>query len=234
MATTIQPTEFAREKGLEPADFSEACRNGETEYAGFPIGDWTVRDEGGGVYLRVPDSVVSQPQESSSNAGNRRSNPDGNALGLRTAQTTEMAEAVDNNAAPVSANLGASYAVGSLSEAVRENPEIIETIADVAALLGSGGLGLSATEEGEKYRFAKVGATALGGFGAYKLIRHLCEQNDRQTDMEERQQRHQIQQEKQTSKSLPRGRGDGVSRSRGDGRPSVNLSRRNRGTGKAR
>jgi hypothetical protein len=56
----------------------------------------------------------------------------------------------------------------------------------------------------------KVGGAAAGGFAIYKLVRHLCEQDDRKTDMAERQQRHQIQQEKNQQKTLPEKRGDGA------------------------
>jgi hypothetical protein len=210
MATPLKPSEFAQLVGLEPTDVREACKSGEQEYAGYPIGDWYA---GGGSALRlnVPDRLVDAHSSGrGSGSTQRRDNPSGDTLPSNGMQVTEMAEAVDNNAAPVSANVSAAYAVGSMSDAVRENPEIMETIADVAVVLGAGGLALAATEDGESYRAAKVGGAAAGSFAAYKLIRHLCEQNDRATDMAEREQRHQIQQEKQENKSLPRERGDGA------------------------
>jgi hypothetical protein len=208
--------------GVEPTDFCKACRNGETEYAGYPIGDWLV-GHGNSVRLNVPDKLVEK--QGSTRVGSskvRRDNPSGLTVASTDEnQVTEMAEAVDNNAAPVSANIGAAYAVGSMSDAVRENPEIMETIADVAVVLGAGGLALAATEDGESHRAAKVGGAAAGSFAIYKLIRHLCEQDDRRTDMAEREQRHNIQQEKkaeQETKALPK--------SRGDGAPAVDLNGR--------
>ena len=207
MATTVQPTEFARAKGLNQADFSEACRNGETEYANYPIGEWTVRDAQGGVYLRVPDSVMESAQSPSSSS---RSNPTDQLANLGAAKTeTNWPEAAKEAGPPVAANLGASHAVASMSDAVKENPEIAETIADVVALLGSGGLGLAATEDGEDYRAAKVGGIAVAGFGIYKFLRHKAEQADRRTDMAERKQRHQMQKENQTRR-VPAARGDGA------------------------
>lgn len=207
MATTVQPTEFAKAKGLNTADFCEACRNGESEYAGFPVGNWTVRDERGAVYLRVPDSVMDQAQSPSSSS---RVNPTEQLAGRGADQTgTTWPEAAKEAGPPVAANLGASHAVASMSDAVKENPEIAETIADVVALLGSGGLGLAATEDGEDYRAAKVGGIAVAGFGIYKFLRHKAEQANRRTDMAEREQRHQMQRENQTRK-VPKARGDGA------------------------
>lgn len=219
MATSLTPSEFANLVGVEPADFCKACRNGVSEYAGYPVGDWLV-GRGSSVRLNVPDQLVEKHSSNrrKGSSSTRRDNP--NPVDLNPAidnsQVTEMAEAVNNNAAPVSANMSAAYAVGSMSDAVRENPEIMETIGDVIVTLGAGGLALAATEDGESYRAAKVTGAAAGGFAVYKLIRHLCQQENRQTDMAEREQRHQIQQEKtREPKALPEKRGDGA--------PSVTL-----------
>ena len=208
MATTVQPTEFARAKGLNQSDFSEACRNGETEYANYPIGEWTVRDAQGGVYLRVPDSVMENGGAAASSEP--RSNPVKELAKVRDVQSeTTWPDAVKEAGPAVSANAGGAYAVASMSEAVKENPEIAETIADTIALLGSGALGVAATEEGEDYRAAKVGGMTVAGFGIYKLVRHMAEQSDRRTDMAEREQRHQIQQENQRER-MPSPKGDGA------------------------
>lgn len=207
MAASIQPTEFAQRKGLNAADFAEACEDGEQEYAGYPIGSWTVRDRGS-VYLRVPDSVMESDGAGSSSQP--RSNPVGKLAKMHSGDSeTTWAEAAKETAPAVSANASGAYAVASMSEAVKENPEIAETIADTVALLGSGALGVAATEEGEDYRAAKVGGMTVAGFGIYKLIRHMAEQSDRRTDMAEREQRHQIQQE--NKQEIPKRRGDGAS-----------------------
>jgi len=69
----------------------------------------------------------------------------------------------------------------------------MEDVVDGVALLGSAGLAYATAEEGE---VLKAGATAAGLFAAFKGIRFLCEQGDRQTDMAERHQRHQIQKDR--------------------------------------
>lgn len=212
MATPVRPSKLARILGFEPADFCEACRNGAQEYNGYPIGDWLVRD-GKNVYLNVPDELIDGRADgrSSGTPPQQRGNPSSGLEGMpeATSDTTKMAEAVDNNAAPVSANVSAAFAADAMSDAVRENPELFETLTDLVALLGGGGLGIAATEEGEDNRVWKVGGTALGSFAAWKILRYVCEQGDRRTDMAEREQRHRIQEEKQTQK-MPAHRGDGA------------------------
>jgi hypothetical protein len=97
-------------------------------------------------------------------------------------------------APPVSANAGAAYASGKMAETLKEQPQLMEDFADITALLGAGGLAY-ATSEGDSV--VKAGATAVGMFAVWKILRHACSQSDRQTDMRERAQRAQIQQQKQ-------------------------------------
>jgi hypothetical protein len=112
----------------------------------------------------------------------------------QTSSAKTTGAALADAAPPVSANAGAAYAAGRFAETVKEQPQVMSDVVDGAALLGSAGLAYSTAEEGD---VVKAGMTAAGLFGAFKLIRHACEQGSRQTDMQERQQRAQIQQKRQ-------------------------------------
>jgi len=193
MPTPVRPDKFARAAGFDPYDLTEAVQSGEDEFAGLPIGDWR---QNGGEYLNVPDDYAEQIGLSPTNG---RSNPS------QAVQQTETAlagtpdkpnwpEAARDAAPPVSANAGAAYAAGKFADTVKEQPQVMEDVVDGAALLGSAGLAYATAEEGE---VVKAGATAAGLFAAFKGIRYLCEQGNRRTDMAERQQRHQIQQQRQ-------------------------------------
>ena len=73
----------------------------------------------------------------------------------------------------------------------------MEDFADTAALLGSAGLAYATAEEGD---VVQAGATAAGMFAAWKLLRHMSTQQDRRTDMKERQQRAQIQDDRRQNR----------------------------------
>lgn len=216
MSTPIKPSQLAQALDLDGADFCEACRRGEAEYAGYPIGDWLVHDSSG-VRLNVPDKLLEHHGVS---RGNARSNPSGNngsnpsVLEPLTDQgQTTMADAVKDTAAPVSANAGAAYTMGRFAPVVRDHPEIMDVIMDGVVIIGSGGVGLAATDEGEDYRAAKVGGTMLASFAVWKLLRYWTNQGDRRTDMAERQQRAEIQenrQRRQQPQRTQRRRGDSV------------------------
>jgi hypothetical protein len=214
MATPIKPSQLANVLDVERADFCEACRNGEADYAGYPIGDWLVHDGHGSVHLNVPDELLRkqgvrpssvETPSSSSGLAARRDNPAGTMKQQANQQLGQanMADAVRDSGPHMTANAAAGYAVGEMSGAVRENPEIMEVMCDVGVILGSGGIGLAATDEGDPSRYLKVLATMGGGYGVYKLLRHLASQDDRRTDMAERQQRHEIQQDKQQRQVPP-------------------------------
>jgi hypothetical protein len=192
MPTPIQPDTFARAAGFDPTDLVEAVQSGEDDYAGLPIGSWR---QNGGEYLNVPDDYARQLGFT---PGNGRSNP---SEAMQSAESAASGSPDDPNwpeaareaAPPVSANAGAAYTAGRFAETVREQPQVMEDVVDGAALLGSAGLAYATAEEGE---VLKAGATAAGLFAAFKGIRYLCEQGDRQTDMAERHQRYQIQKDR--------------------------------------
>jgi hypothetical protein len=193
MPTPVKPDKFARAAGFDPYDLTEAVQSGEDEFAGLPIGDWR---QNGGEYLNLPDDYAEQIGISPTNG---RSNPSQVVQQAETAlagtpDKPNWPEAARDAAPPVSANAGAAYAAGKFADTVREQPQVMEDFVDGAALLGSAGLAYATAEEGE---VLKAGATAAGLFAAFKGIRYLCQQGDRQTDMAERQQRHQIHQQRQ-------------------------------------
>jgi hypothetical protein len=202
MPTPIQPDNLARAAGYDPVDFVEAVQTGEDDFAGLPIGSWR---QNGGEYLSVPDDYASQlgfdPENSRSNPGSDLIEEARGTLAGRD-QGQAPGGGIADAAPPVSANAGAAYAAGQFADTVREQPQIMGDVADVAALLGSAGLAYATAKEGQ---VLKAGATAGGLFAAFKGLRYICEQGDRKTDMAERQQRHQIQQqrEQQRPKSLP-------------------------------
>lgn len=193
MPTPIQPDKFARAAGFDPTDFVNAVQNGEDDFAGIPIASWR---QNGGEYLNVPDDYAERLGFTPANTTqNGRSNPETLTLdAAATQQKGDWAKAAREAAPPVSANAGAAYTAGKFADTVKEQPQIMEDVVDGAALLGSAGLAYATADEGEP---VKAAASAAGLFAAFKGIRYLCEQGDRQTDMEEREQRHQIQQEKQ-------------------------------------
>jgi len=201
MPTPIQPDKLARAAGFDPTDFVQAVQNGEEDFAGLPIGSWR---QNGGEYLSVPDDYAEQLGFTPENS---RSNPTVPSL-LDNAEQKDLgspnwSKAVKDAAPPVSANAGAAYTAGKFADTVKEQPQVMEDVVDGAALLGSAGLAYATAEEGEA---VKAGATAAGLFAAFKLIRHACNQGDRQTDMQERQQRHQLQQQNQRQMGRPQQR----------------------------
>lgn len=203
MPTPVRPDTYARAAGYEPQDFVEAVKSGASEYAGEPIGSW--RQEGG-EYLSVPDDRAEYL--GISGGGSTRSNPEisGEEIARQMGQTQPLARkstgaAIAEAAPPVSANAGAAYTGGKFADAVKEQPQIMEDVADATALLGSAGLAYAIAEEGD---VLKAGAVAGGLFAVWKLIRHQTTQADRQTDMQEREHRHQIQQDRQP-RSVQRG-----------------------------
>ncbi len=55
----IAPETFAELQGLDRGAFLRACRKGVTKYAGWPVGDWVVREDDQTVsHLEVPVGVV--------------------------------------------------------------------------------------------------------------------------------------------------------------------------------
>jgi hypothetical protein len=193
MPTPIRPTKYARAAGHEPQDFVDAVQSGESEYAGVPIGSWR---QDGGEYLAVPDAHADQlglspdPRPNPSALGRSLGRGSGSAEANQTPPAKTTGAALAEAAPPVSANTGAAYAAGQFAETVKEQPQVMEDFADTAALLGSAGLAYATAEEGD---VLKAGATAAGMFAAWKLLRHISTQQDRRTDMKERQQRAQIQ-----------------------------------------
>jgi hypothetical protein len=195
MPTPVKPDSYARRAGFNHIDFVEAVKNGESEYAGVPIGDW--RQEGG-EFLLIPDDhadrlgfggngVRSNP---SGFTGQQQGVDGGGGSTLPQSTGAATAQAIGKAAPPVSANAGAAYAASQFAETVKEQPQVMEDFADTAALLGSAGLAYATAEEGD---VLKAGATAAGMFAAWKLLRHMSTQQDRRTDMQERQQRARIQ-----------------------------------------
>lgn len=199
MPTPVKPSKYARAAGYDAIDFTAAVKSGESDYAGVPIGSWR---QDGGQFLAVPDDHADQLGLSPD--PDFRPNP--SALGRSSGVGSDSVEAnqalpakttgaaLADAAPPVSANAGAAYAAGQFAETVKEQPQVMSDVVDGAALLGAAGLAYSTAEEGD---VVKAGATAAGLFGTFKLIRHVCEQGSRQTDMQERQQRAQIQQKRQ-------------------------------------
>lgn len=204
MPTPIQPDKLARAAGYDPVDFVEAVQNGEDDFAGLPIGSWR---QNGGEYLSVPDEYAEQlgfdPENGRSNPKNDLIQRAEQALAGVGNRGRTLGDGIADSAPPVSANAGASYAAGKFADTVKEQPQIMGDVADMAALLGSAGLAYATAEEGQ---VLKAGATAGGLFAAFKGLRYLCEQGNRHTDMAERQQRHQIQQQRnqQQPQSLPK------------------------------
>jgi len=201
MPTPIQPDKFARAAGYDPTDFVEAVQNGEDDFAGLPIGSWR---QNGGEYLNVPDDYAEQLGFDPENG---RSNPtEGGQKIAQMAKNTDnpnWPEAVKEAAPPVSANAGAAYTAGQFADTVKEQPQVMEDLVDGAALFGSAGLAYAVANEGE---VVKAGLVTAGVFGAFKLFRHHCTQEDRQTDMQERHQRHQLQQQNRRQVGQPQNR----------------------------
>lgn len=56
----VSPKDFAKLQGFDKGSFIRACRKGKTQYAGWPIGDWVVREEDGRTvdHLRIPAEEV--------------------------------------------------------------------------------------------------------------------------------------------------------------------------------
>jgi len=198
MPTPVKPDTFARAAGFDPFDLTEAVQSGEDDFAGLPIGNWR---QNGGEYLNVPDDYAEKiglsPTSGRSNQSEAVQKKAESALS-GSGSKPNWAEAVQDAAPPVSANAGAAYTAGKFADTVKEQPQVMEDVVDGAALLGSAGLAYSTAEEGD---VVKAGATAVGVFAAFKLIRHACQQGDRQTDMQEREQRHQIQQQRESQLS---------------------------------
>lgn len=195
MSTPIQPDKYARAAGFDPYDFVEAVKAGEDEYSGIPIGEWRQQDMNGrGTYLAVPDDHARQlgfNPDSTSGGGKMDAAPVEVSRENPTPPNGIVAAA--EAAPPVSANAGAAYTAGKFADTVKEQPQVMGDVVDGLALLGSAGLAYSTAEEGE---VAKASLAAASLFGAFKGIRYLCEQGNRKTDMQERQQRHKIQQER--------------------------------------
>ena len=157
------------------------------------MGGW---GQDGGRDLAVPDAHADQlgwspdPRPNPSALGRSLGRGSGSAEANQTPPAKTTGAALAEAAPPVSANTGAAYAAGQFAETVKEQPQVMEDFADTAALLGSAGLAYATAEEGD---VVKAGATAAGMFAAWKLLRHMSTQQDRRTDMKERQQRAQIQ-----------------------------------------
>lgn len=196
MPTPIQPDKYARAAGFDPYDFVEAVQSGENEYSGIPIGQWRQQDMNGrGTYLAVPDDHARQLGFSpESTTGDGKTAKNAVELKRENPSPQDGLAAAAKAAPPVSANAGAAYTAGKFADTVKEQPQVMGDVVDGIALLGSAGLAYSVAEEGD---VLKAGATAAGLFGAFKALRYLCEQGNRETDMQERQQRHEIQQERQ-------------------------------------
>jgi hypothetical protein len=206
MPTPIRPGKYARAAGHDPTDFVKAVKSGEPDYAGIPIGSWR---QDGGEFLAVPDAHANELGLSGAARSNGLSLSDLSNLPptpgefdieaeirqiKREARENSGMKAFGEAAPPVSANAGAAYASGKMAETLKEQPQLMQDFADITALLGAGGLAY-ATSEGDSV--VKAGTTAAGMFAVWKILRHVCTQSDRQTDMRERAQRAQIQQQNQ-------------------------------------
>lgn len=197
MPTPIQPDKLARAAGFDPYDFTDAVKGGADEYAGVPIGSWR---QNGGEYLNVPDDYAAQLGFETGRSQSPEVDLEAEAEairenGLASHQPRQSTTHAVAKAAPaVSANAGAGYTLGEFAKTVREQPQVMGDVVDGAALLGSAGLAYATAEEGD---VAEAAVATVGIFAAFKGLRYLCEQGNRQTDMAERQQRHQIQQNNQ-------------------------------------
>jgi hypothetical protein len=198
MSTPVRPDRYARAAGYEPTDFKAAVQSGQSDYAGVPIGSWR---QDGGEYLAVPDGHADRlglsPAEGRSNPVGAASTSEqvqkAQSILAGTGEGKSVGAAAAEAAPPVSANASAAYAAGQFAETVKEQPQVMEDVADTAGFLGSLAFGY-ATGEGE---VVKSGLMAAFAFGVFKGARAWANQADRRTDMQERQQRHQIQQQRQ-------------------------------------
>jgi hypothetical protein len=99
---------------------------------------------------------------------------------------TTWPEAVRDAAPPVSANAGAAYTMGKFADTVARQPQVMEDVIDGVALLGSAGLAYATAKEGD---VLKAGATTIGLFAAFKMLRHTFRKgNRRPTGMQGRRQ----------------------------------------------
>ena len=196
MPTPVKPDRFARAAGFDPKEFTHAVQDGASEYQGLPIASWR---QDGGAYLNIPEEYadqlgIGQRQSRQSRPNPNEQYPSGN--GQQKAITPGWSDAVRDAAPPVSANAGAAYTMGRFADTVARQPQIMDDVADIAALLGSAGLAYATTKEGNA---VTAGLTAAGLFGTFKLIRHACSQKAPQTGMQRqrRQQQRPVQQQRQ-------------------------------------
>lgn len=174
--TPIRPTTFAQMAGLERSAFVSACESGDDTHSGFPIGDWVHRTPSGGLLLHVPDKVAdAYTSGRGSSTVAARPNP-----APPPSKWAEATTAAAGALPAMSANASASHAVASMANAVEKHPALMLDITDALVLLGSGGLMLAATEEGQDYRAATVAGGAAGIFALWKVLRQRREDQAQQ------------------------------------------------------
>jgi len=215
MPTPVNPDKYARAVGFDPFDFVEAVQNGEDDYSGVPIGSWRQHDPNGGLYLAVPDDHAREVGfKPDSTTGHSRK------IVERVKEATETREnpssgglaAVADAAPPATANAGAAYAAGKFADAVKERPEVMGDVVDVAGLGLSAGIAYATAEEGQP---VKTCLAAGGLFAAFKGVRMGVEWGKAWLEERKRRQRHQMQKERNQMQGNATQR-----RSVGDGHPS--------------
>ena len=194
----LSQSDLASYLGVAQATVSQATSRGH-KCRGYPVRAWAVYDGAGRVAgYDVPTHVMQRSSETDGSdvdssafmatASILDSSTSGSADAPATDQVrpnpsfswAEAATAAAGSLPAVSANAGASHAIASMSDAVRENPQLMVDVTDALVLLGSGGLMLAATEDGEDYRAAKVLGGAGVAFALWRYIRHWQAQQQTQ------------------------------------------------------
>lgn len=202
--------EMAAALDVSQARVSQATKNDQT-VAGLPVQKFAdYRTNGRVAGYDVPDlqlpsgamdriKALRAEKTNDQRAGRARSNPSRAQrpdLSTEGQQLMGWAQAVNNNATPVAANVSAAGAVASLSGAVREHPQIMENLTDLAASLGTGALMAYVTSPDTNWRWAKVLGGLVSGFSFMKLLRHWTSRDHRRVDMIERGQQAEIERQR--------------------------------------
>jgi hypothetical protein len=192
----MSPSDVAALLDLDASALHDACRRG-SDCDGYPVADWVQTTSTGRTYLSVPDALIRH--HGGLRGGAVRSNPSPSpAPSPAPAQTgiAGAAAAVAPALPAVSSHAAGAHAIASMSDAVREHPQLLEHITDALVLLGSGGLMLAATEEGEDLRALKVAGGSAAAFALWRMIRHRQQQQTQQQTqdlmMADREQRARI------------------------------------------
>ena len=208
MPTPVKPRYLARKAGLNPIAFVRAVQDGESEYNGLPIASWR---QDGGAYLNIPDEYADHLGIGPKKERESRPNPSEQPFGEYGQKTppTGWPDAVRESAPPVSANFSAAYTMGRFADTVAKQPQIMEDVADAAALLGSAGLAYATTKEGD---VLKAGATTVGVFAAFKILRYACREKSptgmqgQRRMQKQRQQQRPMQKQRQQQRPMQKQR----------------------------